>query len=135
MLHLCYVLLQLHYLWYIIDFFPDNYDTAEAKTFFDSNYSHIYYIFNDNFATVEADLKQRGEMCFDWLNYCINVINSLFVQSSCFFNTLIKCHMWPASWTNTAIILKKQHIIYKMLFQVIRSTLCIYDIDTESLLT
>ena len=38
----------------------DNYDTTEAKTFFESNYSHIYYIFNDNFATVEADLKQRA---------------------------------------------------------------------------
>ncbi|CAG2258034.1 unnamed protein product [Mytilus edulis] len=37
----------------------DNYEVVEAKAFFESNYSHIYYIFNDNFATVEADLKQR----------------------------------------------------------------------------
>ena len=33
---------------------------SEAKTFFKDNYSHIYYIFFDNFVTVEADLKQRG---------------------------------------------------------------------------
>ncbi|XP_071163717.1 ral GTPase-activating protein subunit alpha-1-like isoform X43 [Mytilus edulis] len=38
----------------------DNYEVVEAKAFFESNYSHIYYIFNDNFATVEADLKQRA---------------------------------------------------------------------------
>ncbi|KAL8608299.1 hypothetical protein ACOMHN_042166 [Nucella lapillus] len=38
----------------------DNYDTQEAKKFFQDNYSHIYYIFYDNFGTVEADLKQRA---------------------------------------------------------------------------
>ncbi|VDI04864.1 Hypothetical predicted protein, partial [Mytilus galloprovincialis] len=38
----------------------DNYEVIEAKAFFETNYSHIYYIFNDNFATVEADLKQRA---------------------------------------------------------------------------
>lgn len=133
MLHLCYVPLQLHYLWYIIDFFPDNYDTTEAKTFFESNYSHIYYIFNDNFATVEADLKQRGEMCFDWLNYCINVINSLFAQSSCFFNTLIKCH-------NVAGILDQYcHYIEETTYYL-KDVISGYQkyfvhIDTESLLT
>ncbi|KAL3872620.1 hypothetical protein ACJMK2_035835 [Sinanodonta woodiana] len=37
----------------------DNYETADAKKFFDENYSHIYYIFYDNFVNVEADLKQR----------------------------------------------------------------------------
>ncbi|KAK3092349.1 hypothetical protein FSP39_001673 [Pinctada imbricata] len=38
----------------------ENYSVPEAKTFFENNYSHIYYIFNDNFASVEADLKQRA---------------------------------------------------------------------------
>ncbi|CAL1547567.1 unnamed protein product [Lymnaea stagnalis] len=38
----------------------ENYDTLEAKKFFSDNYSHIYYIFYDNFGTVEADLKQRA---------------------------------------------------------------------------
>ncbi|XP_059157319.1 ral GTPase-activating protein subunit alpha-1-like isoform X3 [Physella acuta] len=38
----------------------ENYDTQEAKKFFMDNYSHIYYIFYDNFGTVEADLKQRA---------------------------------------------------------------------------
>ncbi|XP_076442581.1 ral GTPase-activating protein subunit alpha-1-like isoform X3 [Babylonia areolata] len=38
----------------------DNYDIQEAKKFFQDNYSHIYYIFSDNFGTVEADLKQRA---------------------------------------------------------------------------
>ncbi|BFZ11585.1 hypothetical protein BsWGS_14624 [Bradybaena similaris] len=38
----------------------DNYETQDAKKFFQENYSHIYYIFYDNFSTVEADLKQRA---------------------------------------------------------------------------
>ncbi|XP_053376419.1 ral GTPase-activating protein subunit alpha-2-like isoform X3 [Mercenaria mercenaria] len=38
----------------------DNYETSEAKKFFEDNYSHIYYIFFDNFVIVEADLKQRA---------------------------------------------------------------------------
>ncbi|XP_070180609.1 ral GTPase-activating protein subunit alpha-1-like isoform X3 [Littorina saxatilis] len=38
----------------------DNYDIQEAKKFFQDNYSHIYYIFYDNFGSVEADLKQRA---------------------------------------------------------------------------
>lgn len=41
-------------------FLADNYSRLEAKAFFEANYSHIYFIFNDNFSTVEADLKQRG---------------------------------------------------------------------------
>ena len=41
-------------------YFSENYEITEAKTFFKDNYSHIYYIFFDNFVTVEADLKQRG---------------------------------------------------------------------------
>jgi len=42
----------------------DNYETTEAKKFFEENYSHIYYIFFDNFVTVESDLKQRGKVSF-----------------------------------------------------------------------
>ncbi|XP_062620262.1 ral GTPase-activating protein subunit alpha-1-like [Saccostrea cucullata] len=38
----------------------ENYSIPEAKSFFEANYSHIYFIFNDNFSTVEADLKQRA---------------------------------------------------------------------------
>ena len=48
-------------IWWHCFFFVENYEVAEAKAFFESNYSHIYYIFNDNFASVEADLKQRGK--------------------------------------------------------------------------
>ena len=40
----------------------DTYDISEAKSFFEQYYSHIYYIFHDHFTTVEADLKQRGEV-------------------------------------------------------------------------
>ena len=41
-------------------FGSDHYDTAEAKKFFEESYSHIYYIFFDNFVVTESDLKQRG---------------------------------------------------------------------------
>ncbi|XP_052770134.1 ral GTPase-activating protein subunit alpha-2-like isoform X3 [Mya arenaria] len=38
----------------------DNYEPVEAKKFFEESYSHIYYIFFDNFVSVESDLKQRA---------------------------------------------------------------------------
>ncbi|KAF8789182.1 Ral GTPase-activating protein subunit alpha-1 like protein [Argiope bruennichi] len=38
----------------------DNSDTAEAKSFFENNYSHIYYIFYDVFISAENNLKQRA---------------------------------------------------------------------------
>ncbi|GIY68478.1 hypothetical protein CDAR_112172 [Caerostris darwini] len=38
----------------------ENSDTSEAKAFFESNYSHIYYIFYDVFISAENNLKQRA---------------------------------------------------------------------------
>lgn len=37
----------------------DHVDVEEGKQFFDANYSHIYYIFYDNFITAETNLKQK----------------------------------------------------------------------------
>ncbi|KAH8027581.1 hypothetical protein HPB51_007131 [Rhipicephalus microplus] len=37
----------------------DNVETAEAKTFFEINYSHIYCVFHDVFTSLEATLRQR----------------------------------------------------------------------------
>lgn len=39
----------------------ENVDTDEAKCFFEANYSHIYYIFYDNFIIAETNLKQKGK--------------------------------------------------------------------------
>ncbi|XP_013400060.1 ral GTPase-activating protein subunit alpha-1-like isoform X2 [Lingula anatina] len=38
----------------------ENYETQDAKAFFDSHYSQIYFNFYEVFTTVEADLKQRA---------------------------------------------------------------------------
>ncbi|KAL3216180.1 hypothetical protein MRX96_006390 [Rhipicephalus microplus] len=37
----------------------DNVETAEAKTFFEINYSHIYCVFHDVFTSLEGTLRQR----------------------------------------------------------------------------
>ncbi|XP_075222670.1 putative Rho GTPase-activating protein CG5521 [Lycorma delicatula] len=37
----------------------DHVDIEEGKQFFDANYSHIYYIFYDNFISAETNLKQK----------------------------------------------------------------------------
>ncbi|KAF5891339.1 ral GTPase-activating protein subunit alpha-1-like, partial [Clarias magur] len=37
-----------------------NAESAELKHFFDQNYSHIYYVFFENFVSIEANLKQKG---------------------------------------------------------------------------
>uniref|UniRef100_A0A7N8XSY2 Ral GTPase activating protein catalytic subunit alpha 2 n=1 Tax=Mastacembelus armatus TaxID=205130 RepID=A0A7N8XSY2_9TELE len=39
-------------------------DKTELKVFFESNCSQIYFIFYENFITLESNLKQKGEMIF-----------------------------------------------------------------------
>lgn len=41
-------------------YFAENAESAELKQFFDLNYSHIYYVFFENFITIEVSLKQKG---------------------------------------------------------------------------
>lgn len=36
-------------------------DKSELKAFFESNCSQIYFIFYENFITLESNLKQKGE--------------------------------------------------------------------------
>ena len=50
---------------YFVFSFSENFDVKDAKQFFVDNYSHIYYIFYDNFGIVEADLKQRGKLLYE----------------------------------------------------------------------
>lgn len=46
---------------YFPSHFPENAEPAELKQFFDLNYSHIYYVFFENFVTIEVSLKQKGK--------------------------------------------------------------------------
>lgn len=46
---------------YFPSHFPENAESAELKQFFDLNYSHIYYVFFENFVTIEVSLKQKGK--------------------------------------------------------------------------
>uniref|UniRef100_H3DHJ3 Ral GTPase activating protein catalytic subunit alpha 1 n=1 Tax=Tetraodon nigroviridis TaxID=99883 RepID=H3DHJ3_TETNG len=50
------VLTRLKHLRIVIE----NADSSELKQFFDFNYSHIYYVFFENFVTIEVSLKQKG---------------------------------------------------------------------------
>lgn len=43
-------------------------DLEEAKSLFETNYSHVYYILYDTFVQAEQNLKQRG--VFLSVNYC-----------------------------------------------------------------
>ena len=44
-------------------------DAEEAKSIFESNFSHIYYILYDTFVTAEANLRQRGTV--NYLSYTV----------------------------------------------------------------
>lgn len=55
-------------------FLSDNSDITEAKQFFESNYSHIYYIFYDVFIITENNLKQRGKLLFHYLKSKLNLL-------------------------------------------------------------
>ncbi|XP_067847589.1 ral GTPase-activating protein subunit alpha-1 isoform X3 [Heptranchias perlo] len=50
------VLTRLKHLRVVIE----NSETNDLKPFFDQTYSHIYYVFFENFVTIEASLKQKG---------------------------------------------------------------------------
>lgn len=42
-------------------FSTDFIDKSELKAFFESNCSQIYFIFYENFITLESNLKQKGK--------------------------------------------------------------------------
>ncbi|XP_043930063.1 ral GTPase-activating protein subunit alpha-1 isoform X1 [Protopterus annectens] len=50
------VLTRLKHLRIVIE----NAESVDLKHFFDQNYSHIYYIFFENFVVIEVGLKQKG---------------------------------------------------------------------------
>ncbi|XP_064421031.1 ral GTPase-activating protein subunit alpha-1 isoform X4 [Latimeria chalumnae] len=50
------VLTRLKHLRVVIE----NAESIDLKQFFDLNYSHIYYVFFENFVTIEVGLKQKG---------------------------------------------------------------------------
>ncbi|KAM3595193.1 uncharacterized protein V6R79_019880 [Siganus canaliculatus] len=50
------VLTRLKHLRIVIE----NAEPSELKQFFDLNYSHIFYVFFENFVTIEVSLKQKG---------------------------------------------------------------------------
>lgn len=43
-------------------YFTENAESIDLKQFFDQHFSHIYYVFFENFVTIEASLKQKGKM-------------------------------------------------------------------------
>ncbi|KAF6089138.1 Ral GTPase activating protein catalytic subunit alpha 2 [Phyllostomus discolor] len=47
----------------------DNVDASELKQFFETNYSQIYFIFYENFITLENSLKLKGKHFCNFLTY------------------------------------------------------------------
>lgn len=44
----------------LLFYFSDNAESIDLKQFFDLHFSHIYYVFFENFVTIEVGLKQKG---------------------------------------------------------------------------
>lgn len=42
----------------------EHFDAEEAKTYFENNFSHVYFILYDNFILAENNLRQRGMYFF-----------------------------------------------------------------------
>lgn len=47
-------------------FFSDNVDASDLKQFFETNYSQIYFIFYENFITLENSLKLKGKNFYNF---------------------------------------------------------------------
>ena len=52
-------------------------DAEEAKSIFESNFSHIYYILYDTFVTAEANLRQRGTVSYLSYTVYFHIVGSL----------------------------------------------------------
>ncbi len=50
-------------LYFLFVFSTDITDRNELKAFFETNCSQIYFIFYENFITLESNLKQKGKIC------------------------------------------------------------------------
>uniref|UniRef100_A0A673MZE0 Ral GTPase-activating protein subunit alpha-1-like n=1 Tax=Sinocyclocheilus rhinocerous TaxID=307959 RepID=A0A673MZE0_9TELE len=59
------VLTRLKHLRIVIE----NAEPAELKHLFELNYSHIYYVFFENFVTIEVNLKQKGKTSSSFISY------------------------------------------------------------------
>lgn len=58
-----FFLLFLWYSTYQLSFsFAEHVDIDEAKSIFESNYSHVYFILYDTFVQAETNLRQRGKL-------------------------------------------------------------------------
>uniref|UniRef100_A0A8C0BN22 Ral GTPase activating protein catalytic subunit alpha 1 n=1 Tax=Buteo japonicus TaxID=224669 RepID=A0A8C0BN22_9AVES len=44
----------------VLFYFSENAESIDLKQFFDLHFSHIYYVFFENFVTIEVGLKQKG---------------------------------------------------------------------------
>uniref|UniRef100_A0A8U8CIC4 Ral GTPase activating protein catalytic subunit alpha 1 n=1 Tax=Geospiza parvula TaxID=87175 RepID=A0A8U8CIC4_GEOPR len=64
----------------------DNAESIDLKQFFDLHFSHIYYVFFENFVTIEVGLKQKGKyfrqtsFCLDGLCLCYEKILQLLPE-------------------------------------------------------
>uniref|UniRef100_A0A803YRR6 Ral GTPase activating protein catalytic subunit alpha 1 n=1 Tax=Meleagris gallopavo TaxID=9103 RepID=A0A803YRR6_MELGA len=56
--------------------FSENAESIDLKQFFDLHFSHIYYVFFENFVTIEVGLKQKGDYSIDpWVLFLFVLIH------------------------------------------------------------
>ena len=56
-------------------------DAEEAKSIFESNFSHIYYILYDTFVTAEANLRQRGTVSYLSYTLYFHILGSVLCDT------------------------------------------------------
>lgn len=59
--------------------FAEHVDIDEAKSIFESNYSHVYFILYDTFVQAETNLKQRGKLIGFFFLFVSKLKNLLFL--------------------------------------------------------
>lgn len=55
------------FMFHFISHILENAESSELKQFFDQNYSHIYYVFFENFVIIEVGLRQKGKLSLAFL--------------------------------------------------------------------
>lgn len=86
-IYLLYIVFWLYLHWILIFFFflrfSEHVDIEEAKSLFETNYSHVYYVLYDTFIQADANLRQRGTIeifiIFRWINILQPIINDKYI--------------------------------------------------------
>lgn len=85
-------------------------DIDEAKSIFESNYSHVYFILYDTFVQAETNLRQRGKLIQVW-TYFTETLSFDFLLIFCFIYSVLFDYfcILVEAWFESSLIINNKY--------------------------